>query len=182
MRGQTCTWSMFFWANDWLHWPHFIRLSSEPSARLNLLSSSQSSITTRSSFKTRGVTSRVRSAWVKVSPVGMVLWEVTGIETLWCQELRASLGEVGEGFSFVFTSSRDTGRGDLRGDVLVGVFEVTAGWVEAGAGYCVALIGRFVGCVWPWAAKTSCKSLVPRYKIGFVRPLNTRKRLSSKDS
>ena len=38
-----------------------------------------------------------------------------------------SLGEVVEGFSFTFTLSRDTGRGDFRGDVLVGVFEVTAG-------------------------------------------------------
>ena len=38
-----------------------------------------------------------------------------------------SLGEGGEGFSFMFMLSRDTGRGDLRGDVLVEVFEVTAG-------------------------------------------------------
>lgn len=47
--------------------------------------------------------------------------------TFWCQETRVSLGEVGEGFSFMFTLSRDTGRGDFRGEVLVGVFEVTAG-------------------------------------------------------
>ena len=47
--------------------------------------------------------------------------------TLWCQETRVPLGEVGKGFSFMFALSRDTGRGDFRGDVLVGVFEVTAG-------------------------------------------------------
>lgn len=103
---------------------------------------------TLSSFKVTGSTSRVRSAFAKVSPMGMVLWEIAGLGALWCQEIRVSLGEIGECLSCMFTLSRDTGVGDFRvADVLVGVCGVTAGWLGTGAGYCAVLIGRSVSCV-----------------------------------
>ena len=153
MCGHTWTWSMFFWANDWLHWPHFIKLISLLSGdSLNLLLSSQSSTRMRSSFKatTGSEMCRVLSAWTKLSPEGGLMFDTMGLGIFWCHEMWLLLGIM----------SRDTS--DFWEVFLEGVCEVTADWVETGAGNFRASLDLSVGWIWPWAASTSCRSLVPR--------------------
>ena len=173
MCGHTWTWSMFFCANDWLHWPHFIKLISLLSGdSLNLLLSSQSSTRMRSSFKaiTGSEMCRVLSARTELSPEGGLMFETTGPGIFWCHEMWLLLGIM----------SRDTG--DFRNVFLEGVCEVTAGWVETGAENFGASFDLSVGWIWPWAASTSCRSLVPRRwgKMFSISPREGKIRLGLK--
>lgn len=160
MRGHTCIWSMFFWAKDWLHWPHFIRLISPFSDKLKRFSSSQSSMRMRSSFMGKAGSElwRARPERTQVSTVVTGLLEATGIGALWCHDRWVSFVAVGGGLSTLSLVL-----GDLREDDLVGACVVTAGWVETGTGNWDVVFSLSVGWIWPWAARTSCRSLVPNY-------------------